>query len=185
MVNEVMAQAITGIDDELITDAFNATSRKHSRKPIYTIASVAACLVLIFTAIFLSAPKGTQIYLDGEKITGAPVLVSSPLSVASVNPRVAPELTVHLTVDFKSQTRIFTDDGNFSVCGINSDTLFYEGNNFTANNKTAEEELSLYWTVENPDTAKTYTLTLEGKKTRILNLKYDENQQNWTIFIEK
>lgn len=185
MVNEVMAQAITGIDDELITDAYTASAKKKSRKPSYAIVYIAACLVLIFTAIFLSAPKGTQIYLDGEKITEAPVLVSSPLSVASVSPRVSPELTVHLTVDFKSQTRIFTDDGNFSVCGITEDTLFYTGRDFTADKETAKKALSLYWTVENPDTAKTYTLTLEGKKTRILNLKYDENQQNWTIFIEK
>ncbi len=185
MVNEVMAQAITGIDDELITDAYTASAKKKSRKPIYTIASVAACLVLIFTAIFLSVPKGTQIYLDGEKITEAPVLVSSPLSVASVSPRVSPELTVHLTVDFKSQTRIFTDDGNFSVCGINQDTLFYEGNDYIADKSTAKKECSLYWTIENPDSENTYTLTLEDKETRILRLKYDENQQNWMIFIEK
>lgn len=185
MVNEVMAQAITGIDDELITNAYNAYNKKHNKKTIYAIISVAACLVLVFTAGFLFAPKNTQVYLDGEKITGNPVIVSSPLSTASISPRLSDELSVHLTLDFKAETRIFTDSGSFSVCGITEDTLFYTGRDFTADKETAKKTLSLYWTVENPETDKTYTLTLEEKQSRILKLQYDENLQNWTIFIEK
>lgn len=186
MVNEVMARAVTGIDDELITDAYNATGKKHNRKSLYTIVSVAACLVLVFTAVFMSAPKSPSVYLDSEKISNSPVLVSLPLSASHITPRLSPELTLRLTVDLgKAETRIYTSDGEFSLCGINQDTMFYEGSDYTTDKQTAKKELSLYWTVENPDTNKTYTLTLEGKETQILKLEFDENQQNWTIFIEK
>ena len=186
MVNEVMARAVTGIDDELITDDYTASAKKKSRKPLYALVSIAACLVLVFTAVLLSAPNRTQVYLQGEKITHKPVLVSSPLSEAFISPRVSPELTISLTLDLgKAETRIYTSEGKFTLCSINQDTLFYEGNDYIADKSTAKKECSLYWTIENPDSENTYTLTLEDKETRILRLKYDENQQNWMIFIEK
>ena len=59
MINEVMAKAVTGIDDKLILDAEAKIRKKPSFRPIYGVCALAACLVLVFTFIF-SAPKLLQ-----------------------------------------------------------------------------------------------------------------------------
>ncbi len=186
MANEVMAKAITGIDDELIVNAYTASRKKRNLKPLYSIGALAACLVLIFTVIFGTSSKGTDIYLNSDKITSDPVAVTSPLSLASNSPRATTQpISIHFELDLKGETEITCSQGTFKICGINQDTLFYTGSNYLVEKDVAKKPLSLEWTVNNPDEATTYTLTFEGKETQILNLKFDENQNNWTVFIEK
>lgn len=186
MVNDVMARAITGIDDDLITEAYKATGKKNNLRFLYTAVSAAACFILLITAVFLASPKAPTVYLDSNKVTSTPVVVSSPLSVASVTPRTAQDVTISLDVNLNgAETRISCSQGTFTLCGKNQDTLFFEGSDFTADKHIAKKGLSLYWTVKSPDKSQVYTLTLEGKKTQLLNLEFDEKLNNWTIFIEK
>ena len=186
MVNEVMAQAITGIDDDLVCEAYNATGKKGSIKFLYTTASIAACIVLVLTAVLFAVPKAPAVFIDSNKLTSAPIEVSSPVSPASVTPRTLQDVTVNLDINLrKTETRISCTEGTFTLCGKNQDTLFFEGTDFTADKYIAKKDLSLYWTVKSPEENKTYTLTLEGKETQILTLQFDKDLNNWTIFIEK
>lgn len=186
MVNEVMARAITGIDDDLITDAYKSSKKKGNIRFLYTAVSVAACFILIITAVFLTFPKSPAVYLDSEKVTSTPLAVSSPLSVASATPRATQDVTITLDVSLnKTETRISCSQGTFTLCGKNQDTLFYKGTDFTTDKDISKKDLSLCWTVESPEKSEVYTLTLDGKETQVLNLKFDENLNNWTIFIEK
>ncbi len=181
MANEVMAKAITGIDDELIVNAYTASRKKRNLKPLYTIGTLAACLTLIFTVIFSTFSKGTEIYLNSDKVTSNPVAIASPLFPASMSPRAINDtLTLSLEIDLSSHTSISCSQGTIAVYEKGTDTLIYSGNTCTS-----ENDVSLVWTINDPDEAKNYTLTLEGKKTQILKLNFDENQNNWTIFIEK
>ena len=186
MVNEVMAQAITGIDDDLIIDAYKASKKKGNIRFLYSAVSVAACFILIITAVFLTLPKTPAVFMDNKKVTSAPIAVSSPLSVATITPRYTQQITVNLDVSLKkTETRISCTEGTFKLCGKHQDSLFYEGNDFTADKDISKKDLSLCWTVNSPDESEIYTLSLEGKETQVLNLKFDENLNNWTIFIEK
>ncbi len=186
MANEVMARALSEIDDELIVNAYTASRKKRNLKPLYGIGAAAACLVLIFTVIFGTLSKDTKVYLNSDKVTSTPVAIASPLSPASMFPRATTGvLSIHFELDLKGETEITCSQGTFSICGINQDTLFYTGSKHLVEKEIAKKPLSLQWTINDPDEATTYTLTLDGNKTQILNLKFDENQNNWTVFIEK
>ena len=161
MANEVMARAITGIDDKLITDAYSASHKKRNLKPLYSIGAMAACLVLILTTVFALSPKGTQIYLYSEKVTDTPCIVNEVSPVSSSTRIKTQELTIPFDIKLTGETKIL------------------------AEKEIAKKELSLYWTIESPEKTETYTLTLEGTKTQILTLEYDEESYNWSVFIEK
>ncbi len=181
MANEVMAKALSGIDDELIVNAYKASTKKRNLKPLYSISAIAACLVLIFTLILSTSGNTTAVFLNNEKVTSSPQIVTSPLSTASVSPRaISNTLTLPLEINLSSQTSIKCSQGTIAVYEKDTDALIYSGNTYTA-----KTDVSLLWTVNDPDEAKVYTLTLEGKKAQVLKLKFDENENNWTIFIEK
>lgn len=185
MANEVMARAITGIDDKLITDAYSASHKKRNLKPLYSIGAMAACLVLILTTVFALSPKGTQIYLYSEKVTDTPCIVNEVSPVSSSTRIKTQELTIPFDIKLTGETKITCSEGTMKLCGVNQDTLFYSGSSFLAEKEIAKKELSLYWTIESPEKTETYTLTLEGTKTQILTLEYDEESYNWSVFIEK
>ncbi|MBQ7999704.1 MAG: hypothetical protein IJ298_00620 [Ruminococcus sp.] len=181
MANEVMAKAITGIDDRLIIDAHSAKSKKRNFRPLYSIGAVAVCLVLIFTAVFALSPKGTQVYMYSDKITSTPCAVTSPLSLASSSQRsLNMALTLPLELKLSAQTTITCSQGAIDIYHKGTDSLIHSGDSYTA-----QEDVNLVWIIEEPHTDKVYTLTLTGKDTLILNLEFDETQNNWMIFIEK
>lgn len=186
MANEVMAKALSGIDDELIVNAYKASTKKRNLKPLYSISAIAACLVLIFTAMFALPQKSTQIYLYSEKVTHIPCIVNQPSALSSLPRTYSQDLSIPLDVKLAGETKITCSQGTIAPCGENQDCFYYTtGNTFLADKDTAKNPLSLLWTIESPDETKTYTLTLEGKKTEVLTLSFDEESLNWTIFIEK
>lgn len=181
MANEVMAKAITDIDDQLIIDAHSAKGKKRRLRPLYGIGAVAACLILIFTAVFSLSAKDTQVYMYSDRITSTPSAVTSPLSLASSSQRALNvALTLPLELKLSAETAITCSQGAIDIYHKDTDSLIYSGDSYTA-----QEDVNLVWIIEQPNSDESYTLTLKGKDTMILNLEFDENQNNWMIFIEK
>lgn len=175
MINEVMAKAFTGIDDNLITEAEAKLSKKPVFKPLYGICALAACLVLVFTFI-LSAPKppaNPQLLMDNTAITNAPVSLSLPATVQAREKAQSLSLTLSLETD--EETRISVSHGTMDICSSgNTDTLYFSGTEYTT-----QKSVSINWYLDSTDINSVYTLTLDDDT--VYTLSYDENTSLWSI----
>lgn len=175
MKNEVMAKAVTGIDEKLISDAEH-TKKKNTLRPVISICAVAACLVLVFTFIFASGTRRTEpeLLMNDIKITDSPVLVESPKTAMARATN--PSLVVYLTLNTKESTKIHVSDGEMTVVSAgDTDTLYYKGTEYTT-----DIPVNLHWDINDADTSATYTLTL-GESEAVYTLGYDEVSSNWSI----
>ena len=174
MINEVMAKAVTGIDENLISDAEKVTKKRNIIRPVFSVCAVAACLVLVFTFIFTANSNKTELFLSNSKITQSPTAVDVPMT--AMIRAVDYNLTVNLDLYTKGATKITISGGEMNICSKgNTDTLYYTGTEYTA-----DIPVSIHWTVDGSDIQKAYTLTLNDGES-IYTLSYDETASNWSI----
>ncbi len=176
MNNEVMAAAVTGIDDKLITEAQQISQKSKRLRPLYSICAVAACLVLVFTFIFAvgNQSKAPELLMNGSKITGDPVAVDIPITAYARE--LGNELTIPLSLDIKEPTKIKISNGEMNVCSRgNTDTLYYTGTQYTT-----DIPVNIHWTIDGSDITKSYTLTLNEGEI-VYSLSYDEADSFWSI----
>ena len=75
MKNELLARAITEMDDKLITDAQMTPFAKRKYKK-YLGFCAAACFVFVCGAVFLFGHIGrTEIFINGEPVSDQPIAV--------------------------------------------------------------------------------------------------------------
>lgn len=177
MKNEVMARALTDIDDDLIADA-RTSARKSKRLSLYRFgAAAAACLILTFGILFYTnLPGGGEITVAGTLLADEPVAIGAISPAAfSVNPmqRSDDTLTVSLELVPDGKARIRTEDGSFAIVPAGADTSIYTGIDYTA-----DESVTVKWAIPSPDTSRTYRLTVGRKQ---LMLYYDASVNNWLI----
>lgn len=175
MKNEVMARAVTDIDDNLITEAQVITKRSNRLRPVYSIAALAACLVLVFTLIFNVVSSGSfGLFIGNEKISDKPIAVNSP--TAAYARIITREQTVSLSLKTKEPTKITVSAGVMSVCSAGqTDTLYHKGTEYTT-----DIPVNIHWTVDGSDTTKSYTLTLNDGE-EVYALSFDEGTSLWSI----
>ncbi len=176
MTSEVMAKAITEIDNHLISDAENIQKKRNIIRPVFSICAVAACLVLVFTFIFAFGNRysGPELFMNDGEITQTPVLVDVPMT-AMVR-EATPDLAVHLTLHTKENTKICVSGGEMHVVSAgNTDTLYYTGTEYTT-----DIPVNIHWNIDGSDINKAYTLTLNGGKI-VYTLSYDETTSLWSI----
>ena len=176
MKNEVMAKAITGIDDNLISDAENIKKKKSIIRPVFSLCAVAACLVLVFSFIFtLASQPKTQLLLNGNEVTDIPIALETPYSLKSR--AVSNEFTVLLTLEVYESTDITISKGKMNVCSAGeTKTLYYTGTSYTT-----EVPVNIHWLVDGLDINSAYTLTVTGDEETVYALTFDETHAMWSI----
>ncbi len=175
MMNEVLANAVTGIDENLISDAENAGRKKNIIRPVFSICAVAACLVLVFTFIFTFGARytGPELIMNDCIITDAPAFVDVPMTAMARE--TCASIEVHLTLNTRENTSIRISGGEMSVVSAeNTDTLYYTGTEYTT-----DIPVNIHWRVDGSDTTTAYTLTLGGKT--VYELTYDESDSLWSV----
>ena len=170
-----MAQAITGIDDALITEAQVITKKSNKLRPVYSICALAACLVLVFTFIF-TAGRNTapELLLNESKITNIPAVIDVPKTVWSRD--ADNHIYIDLALDTKANTKITVSGGEMHVCSRkNTDTLYYTGTQYTT-----DIPVNIDWIIDGSNTTKSYTLTLnEGEF--VYTLSFNNETSQWSI----
>lgn len=139
MKNEILAQALTNIDDALIAEADEApaksskiTSRTLMRN-IYRWGAVAACALIAVGVLLAGNLGGPDVLLYGESLadTHGTIYEYMPLAIVDVE-----DINIPLELEFKKETKLTAADGVMLVIDENGETL-YEGNEYLASGKTS------------------------------------------------
>ena len=173
-----MARAITGIDEDLISDAHTVQGAKAIswKKP----CALAACLALIVAAAFLFRPgTGTTIRVSGQKLTAKAVTVEqgnqpAVARVYSLEPVIT--FTVPLEIEVRGHTVISVSGGSLQVFDVEGSSLLYEGETFGT-----EEGVRILWTVENDGTAAQFEMIVDGGKTANTVILTCDGSGEWKI----
>ena len=170
MKNEVMARAITEIDDELIVSAHRPQSSKRNTVKYFSVLA-AACLLLVFGALFLINGRPRIEY-------GEPVISTQQSKIATYDLWQTSQtvITVPLKVVCKEQTAITAVDGTVSVYSANSNEQIYQGQSCEI-----KDAVNVEWTIEDPDTNKTYRIKINQNKETVIMLRYDQTTEQWTV----
>ncbi len=184
MKNEILAQAMTHIDDALIAEAderrtrgANITARTLMRN-VYRYGAVAACLILAIGVLIAGNIGGQDVLLYGESIADSPRTVAEymPRAVAYyVDTFEIEDVSLPLELEFKKETTLTLAEGSMLVLDQNGDTL-YEGNEFVANGS-----VSIIVTLPG-DTEEAVITTSRGYD---IVLKQDSESHIWYVNIEK
>ena len=103
MKHEVMARAMSELDDDLIAGAYAYKPRQ--KFPLPRVLAAAACLALILTAAFTASRSAERdtLYIGGTALTGAPVPIDSPAPLALDGRSMdTPPLCVALSIESRS-----------------------------------------------------------------------------------
>lgn len=139
MKNEILAQAITNIDDALIAEADEAPAKgskitsKTLMRNIYRFGAVAAC-ALIAVGVFLAGKLGGQeVLLYGENIENSPGTVYEFMPLAIIEPE---DSNIPLELEFKKETKLTLSAGVMLVLDENGETV-YEGSEYVAKGRVS------------------------------------------------
>lgn len=172
MKHEVMARAMSELDDDLIAGAYAYKPRQ--KFPLPRVLAAAACLALILTAAFTasrSAERNT-LYIGGTALTGAPVPIDSPAPLALDGRSMdTPPLCVALSIESRS--------GDALTVSVSEGVLDSPADSSprALSSRSAASGEVLTWTVETPDENARYTLSLDGKAAAVL--RYDGAKGCW------
>ncbi len=174
-MNEVLARAITGIDDELILSADRPVFSK--RKIIvmkrFSLCA-AACLVLLGGIFFLSRNSSKlEISVNGTAVS------SQPIAVMSSNTRqIAPasnDITVPLDFALHGDLTLTAVDGTIEVYSAKTNEQLCVGQSC----KT-QGPVTVQWILANPDHDRTYELQVNDQEATLI-LHYEPTTNNWMI----
>ncbi len=170
MKHEVMARAISELDDELIASACDYRPRRVRAFP--RVLAAAACLALILTAALTMTRRApeTDILIGGTALSAAPIPIDQPAPMALDPAESAQPLEILLTVEGKADEA--------TAVSVSGGTLSPEADSSSADlSCTVTGEASLVWRIEAPDENARYTLSLDGKAAAVLH--YDGAKGCW------
>lgn len=170
MKHEVMARAMSELDDELIASACNYRPRRVRAFP--RVLAAAACLALILTAAFTASRSAERdtLYIGGTALSAAPIPIDQPAPMALDPTESAQPLEILLTVEGKADEA--------TAVSVSGGTLSPEADSSSADlSCTVTGEASLVWRIEAPDENAVYTLFLGGKPAAVL--RYDGAKGCW------
>ena len=184
MKNEILAQAMTHIDDALIAEADERRTRgsrimaRTLMRNVYRYGAVAACLILAIGVLIAGNIGGQDVLLYGESIADSPRTVAEymPRAVAYVVDTLEIEdVNLPLELEFKKETELRLTSGSMLVLDANGDTL-YEGNEYAASGS-----VSIIVTL--PGDAE--KCVIETDRGYNIVLTQDGESQVWYVNIEK
>lgn len=177
MNNEVMARAITEIDDELIASAQSPSKRinVHRNRKIFSLCAVAACFVLFISgALLWQRQNKLDITVQGNLLYDRAVTLDIP-AVASPDARKTLSDSISVSIDIAAN-----DD--FEIEAIDGIVEVYDTqtNEPTDSGKLikASGNVNVLWTVENLTESSESTLRI---KDSTLVLSYNKEENHWII----
>jgi len=178
MKHEVMAAAITDIDEKLIEDAETKRPAKRSFRSLYAICAVAACLIIVFTFVFIIQPSKTvtespKLSFNDTLVGDTPVNINAPASLKArgIDQRVSLSLSLEISED----TCIKVSQGKMDIClSDNTDKVIFSGDKY----KT-DKSVNINWYIDGSDINSVYTLTLDDSIN--YTLSYDASTSVWSI----
>ena len=177
MKNEVIARAITEIDDELIVSA-HRTAYSKSKKVMLFSALAAACLLLICGSFFFlnhSTDEKPKIVF-GEAVISAHQSKIATYDLWQTSQTV---ITVPIEINFESEFDIAVDGGIISVYSAETDEQIYVGQSCETKGAVKVE-----WTIDDPDTNRNYLIKIsfdKVNKNTVYMLRYNETNDKWSI----
>ncbi len=133
MKNELLARAMTNIDDELIEQANAAPVRRarilklKTAQQITRWGSIAACVAVMIAVVIATRMSGNDVRLYGESITDAPRTITEfmPRSVThSVDPISLTAVSLPLELEFDRSTTLTLETGSMEVLDQNGNTIY-------------------------------------------------------------
>ncbi len=180
MKNELLARAMTEIDDRLIAEADEAPARskithRSLMRNISRYGSIAACALIMIGLIVAGTLGGNDVLLYGESIADAPRTVNEymPRAVAHVIDEIDAE--VPLELEFKKETKLTIREGSLTVLDNKGDTI-YEGGEYTA-----KGSLSVILTIP----AEVTEVCIETDRSYNIVLTKDTESGVWYVNIQK
>lgn len=171
MKNEVLARAITGIDDDLIESAHQPAMLKR-RVIKYFSAFAAACLVLVLGVLFLSRNNNEfEVLINGTDISLQPVSVM-PQDTRQEDPA-ARVITIPLEIVSKGDLTITAIDGTIEAYSSKTNELICIGQFFKA-----KKSVTVWWIIDDTNTSQPCKLRVNDQE---LILKYEQATDKWTI----
>jgi len=176
MKNEVLARAMTGIDDELIQAAHMQVPKPHKRKQ-FQLAGAAAGIALIVGSTFILRPsKGIEILVNGNPINGQLIVQDIPAEFSEdIRQSVSNHITVPVEVKTSGKLQIRAVESTLEVYSSKTNQLLCVGQYCKI-----DESVRINWIIDRPEEDKTYQLQLGGD-AGVLRLTYDKENKNWTI----
>ena len=175
MKNEVLARAITELDDDLIADAHtgSAAIRVHSKRIRHTAFAVAACFVLLISGALLRVWQNhVEIFSNGSLLDDQAIVLELP-SMASPDARQTEpaSLTIPLEIDANGKVEIEALDGTLALCDAAANEPIESGTRIQTSGS-----VTIQWTIPHPAERATYHLKINH---RTLVLSAQDNQ--WVI----
>lgn len=177
MKNEVLARAMTEIDDELIEAAHAYkpyTVKKNHWRKLYVAA---ASLLLVFGSarVIQQSHFGIELVLYGDIMKEEPVLVNpmtkgvNEADDVTTNPFVIP-----LEVKNQDSLKIQAKDGTIEVYSMDTNQMLYRGQDCEVS-----DSVIIYWSIDHPMMNHSYSIRLN--ETITVSLSYDERINHWVI----
>lgn len=173
MKNEVLARAITGIDDELILSAHRPSFSKRKIIKQFSVYA-AACLIFVCGILFLSRSNSDpEILTNGTAVSAQPVTVVSP--DARQTYATPDDITVSLEIVSHRDLTVTATDGRIKVYSAQTNERIDVGRSC----KT-KGPVTVQWRIEKPDRSRTYEIQINGRET-VLILQYEQTTEQWII----
>ena len=170
MKHEVLARAMSELDDDLIAGAYAYKPRQ--KFPLPRVLAAAACFALILTAALTMTRRvpETDILIGGTALSAAPVPIDQPAPMALDPAESVQPLEILLTIEAEADET--------TVVSVSDGTLSPEADSSSADPScTVTGGASLVWRIEAPDENAVYTLSLGGKPAAVL--RYDAANGYW------
>lgn len=184
MKNELLARAMTHIDDELIEQASELPVRRARvlspimMRNITRWGSIAACVAVMIAVVIATRVGGNDVRLYGESITDAPRVITEfmPRSFThSVDPISITAVSLPLELEFDKSTTLTLETGSMEVLDEAGNTV-YSGEQYTV-----KGAVSVCITLP-PDATQCKITTDRGYN---IVLRQDEASGLWYVNIEK
>ena len=184
MKNELLARAMTNIDDELIEQANEMPVRRakvlrpNFVRYITRWGSIAACVAVMIAVVIATRVGGNDVRLYGESITDAPRVITEfmPRSFThSVDPISITAVSLPLELEFDKSTTLTLESGSMEVLDEAGNTV-YSGEQYTV-----KGAVSVCITLP-PDATQCKITTDRGYN---IVLRQDEESGLWYVNIEK
>lgn len=182
MKNEILARAMTEIDDELLAEAREPVKKKRPNFRVVTkyIGAMAACFALVLSLVLFGnyGRDAFDVSVDGlaiEEQSGELMLPRVSVHTQDSSPRDKKRMTVPIKIEANGETVVTASEGGI-LCTADGEE--------TSSLKT-KKDTEIEWSVNVAD-EESFELTVASKKkTLIIKAIYDGERDCLILFAEE
>lgn len=175
MKNELLARAMTEIDDDLLEEARRPLPRRRMIPTFTRCAAAAACFLLVFAAVISVVLRGggdaVTVSVDGVKVSDGGSLekpIEMPLTATMQTPRLNEGTEIPLHID--------AGEGGEVTLDVSEGSVIVTDGGEELKSMVITEDADLMWVVD-PARVKSFDLTLRSEdKTIKLTAAVDEQR---------